>query len=122
MPPDQRLRFHDREHGSPVDQPGEHDESDPCRIVSSAGFDAALTVERQLPAKKEILGRQLRPRSEAKRQKPEGINQQADGGPPHDRRGPLFPHAEGCHNARRLLAILGGYQNHAAFQPDGIFA
>jgi hypothetical protein len=53
-------------------------------IIGPARLNSALTVECQLLPKEEILGRQLRPRSEAKRQKPEGVNQQADGGLPHD--------------------------------------
>ena len=62
MPTDQGVRLHDRERGSPVDQPCEHDEDDPCRIIGTAGLDSALSIERQLLPEKEILGRQLRPR------------------------------------------------------------
>ena len=64
MPSDQRVRFHDREDGSPVDQLGQHHEGDPRRIISPAGFDPALLVKRQLLPEEQILGCQLRPRSD----------------------------------------------------------
>jgi hypothetical protein len=48
MPSNQRRRFHDRKHGSPVDQPGERDEGDPCRIIGTARLHLALSIERQL--------------------------------------------------------------------------
>jgi hypothetical protein len=69
----------------------------PRRIIGTAGFDSALYIERQLLPEKEILGRQLRPRLKAERHEPEGVDQQADGGPPPDRRGRVFPHAKACH-------------------------
>ena len=46
MPSGQRVRFHDREHGFPVGQLGEHDEGNPRRIVSPAGFDPVLSGKR----------------------------------------------------------------------------
>lgn len=45
MPADQRRRFHDRKHGSPVDQPGERDEGDPCRIIGTARLHLALSID-----------------------------------------------------------------------------
>jgi hypothetical protein len=56
MPPDQRVRFHDRERGSPVDQLREHHERDPRRIIGPAGFHPTLPIECQLLPKKQILG------------------------------------------------------------------
>ena len=97
MPADQRVRLHDRERGSPVNQLGEHDEGDPRRIIGTAGFDSALPIERQLLPEKEILGRQARPRLKAERHEHEDVDQHAYGGPPHHRRGRGFPHARACH-------------------------
>jgi hypothetical protein len=65
MPPNEGVGFHDREHGPPVDQPGEHDHRDAGRIVGLMRPDAGLSVERQLLSQEEILRRQLRPRAEA---------------------------------------------------------
>ncbi len=64
---------------------GEHHERDPRGIVGTAGLDTALSVQRQLLPKKQILGRQLRPRSEAEQHEPEGVEQQPNGRLRHDR-------------------------------------
>jgi hypothetical protein len=64
MPPDQRVRLHDRQHGPPVDQMGEHHERDPRRIIGPARLDLAFSVKCQLLPEKEILCGQLRPQSE----------------------------------------------------------
>jgi hypothetical protein len=77
-------RLHDRQHGSPVDQLSEHHERDSRRIIGPAGFDPALSVECQLLPEKQILGRQLRARSEAERHESESIDQQLGRSPPHD--------------------------------------
>jgi hypothetical protein len=63
MPADQRGRFHNRQDGPPVDQLGEHHESDPRRIIGAARFDTAFLVERQLLPQKEIFGTPGAPRS-----------------------------------------------------------
>ena len=83
MPPDQRGQLHDREHGPPIDQLGEHHERDARRIIGAARLDPAFLLECQLLAEKEILRGQLRPRSDADRHERDDVNQQADGGPPH---------------------------------------
>jgi hypothetical protein len=57
-------------------------EGDPRRIIGTAGFDPALSVERQLLPEKEILGRQMRPRSTDESHEPERVDQQPDGVPP----------------------------------------
>lgn len=80
MPTNQRVRFHNREHRSPVDQLGEHDEGDPRRVIGTARVDPPLLVERQLLSKKEILGCELRPRSETERYQLERVDQQPAGG------------------------------------------
>ncbi len=67
MPSDQRTWFDDGERGPPVNQPGQYDEREPCRIIGPAGPDATLHVESELLPKKEILRRQSRSRAEAKR-------------------------------------------------------
>ena len=59
MPPNEGVGSHDREHGPPVDQPGEQDQRDADRIVGPTRPDAALSVERQLLPEEEILRRQL---------------------------------------------------------------
>jgi hypothetical protein len=84
MPPDQRVRLHDRQHRLPVDQMGEHHEGDPRRIIGTASLDLAFSVKCQLLPKKEILRDELRPRSEAHRSEPDDVNQQPDDGPPHE--------------------------------------
>ena len=75
VPTDQGVRLHDRERGCPIDQVCEHDEGVPRRLIGTAGFDSALSIERQLLPEKQILSGQLGPRSEAERRQPEGINQ-----------------------------------------------
>ena len=108
MPPGQRVRFHDREHGSTVGEPGEHHEGDPGRIISPTGHDLALLVQRQLLPEEQILSGQLGPRSEAERREPEGINQQPDSGPAYDRRRRAFPHAEACHTWSESASARAG--------------
>jgi hypothetical protein len=58
MPPDQRGRLHDREHGSPVDQLGEQDEREPRRIIGTARLNPTLSIKRQLLPEKHIFSRQ----------------------------------------------------------------
>jgi hypothetical protein len=84
MPADQGVWFHDREHGSPVDQPGEQNQRDPGRIVGSMPSDSTLSVERQLLPQEEILRRQLRPGTDAQREEPDEVDQHTGGGPPGD--------------------------------------
>jgi hypothetical protein len=61
VPPNQRVRRHDGECGSPVNEAAQHDESDPCSIVGPTRSDATFRVECQLLSKEQILGRQLGP-------------------------------------------------------------
>src|SRR5438105_1537402 len=49
------------ERGSPVDQVGDHDQRDPCRIIGSASSDATLSVVGKLRPEEAVLGGQLRP-------------------------------------------------------------
>jgi GNAT superfamily N-acetyltransferase len=59
MPPNQRVRFHDGEGGSPVNEASQNDERDPCGIVGSTRSDTTFRVQSQLLTKEQILGRQL---------------------------------------------------------------
>jgi hypothetical protein len=61
MPPNQRVRCHDGEGGSPVNEAGEDDERDPCGIVDPTRSDTSFRVKRQRLSKEQILGRQLGP-------------------------------------------------------------
>jgi hypothetical protein len=60
VPAHERLRSHDDEELSPVDQSGEHNQRDSGGIVQTARFDLPLDIERQLLAQKQVLGCQAR--------------------------------------------------------------
>lgn len=62
MPSDERIRLHDREEATPVDQPRQRDERDPRRIVGAARLPLPLHVQRQLLFQEQILGGELRVR------------------------------------------------------------
>ena len=61
MPPNQRVRFHDGEGGSPVNKAGQDDERDPCGIVGPTRSDTTFRVKSQLLSQEQIFGRQLGP-------------------------------------------------------------
>jgi len=65
MPSDQRVRFHNREHAAPVDQPRQDNERYPSCIVGAARFHLALQAQRQLLSQKQILSGELGMRSSA---------------------------------------------------------
>jgi hypothetical protein len=60
MPSDERFRFDDGERRFPINEPGEQDEGDSCRVTGSVGPDSTLRVEGKLLPQKEVLGRQPR--------------------------------------------------------------
>jgi hypothetical protein len=55
MPPDQGVRFHNRENAAPLDQPRQDDEHDPRGIVGTPWLRLALHVQRELLPKEQIL-------------------------------------------------------------------
>ena len=67
MPPNQRVGFHDREYGPPLDHAGKHHKRDPYGVIGTARFGPTLLVKRQLLPQEEILRGQVCPRSEDKR-------------------------------------------------------
>src|SRR5262249_11869556 len=65
VPPNQRLWPHDHEGLPPLDEPREHDEREPRRVAGATRLHLTFEVQRQLLAQEQILGGQLRARSEA---------------------------------------------------------
>ena len=59
MPSNERVRLHDGEDSTPVDQPRQSDECDAGRLIGPPRLDLALEVQRQLLAEKQILGGEL---------------------------------------------------------------
>jgi hypothetical protein len=55
MRPNQRVRFHDGESGSPVNEAGEDGERDPCGIVGPTRSDTTFRIQSQLLSKEQIL-------------------------------------------------------------------
>jgi hypothetical protein len=55
------------------------------------------------------------------RHEPERVDQQAYGGPPHDRRGRVFPHAKACHKLP-CLGLVTPYRNLENSGSDRIIA
>ena len=59
MPADQRGQFHDLENPTPIDQPRQGHERDPCRIVGATWLHLALHVQGELLPQKQVLGGEL---------------------------------------------------------------
>jgi len=70
MPSDQRIRLHDCEEATPVDQPRERDKRNPSRIVAATWFHLPLDIQRQLLSQEQILGGELSMRSSRRRDQP----------------------------------------------------
>ena len=60
VPAHERLRSHDDEELSPVNQSREHDQHDSGGIVQTARFGLPLDIERQLLAQEQVFGCQAR--------------------------------------------------------------
>jgi len=67
MPSDERVRLHDREDATPVDQPRQRDERNSNRIVGAARLHLPLHIQCQLLSQEQILGCKLRMRSYRRR-------------------------------------------------------
>ena len=59
MPSNQRFRFDHREELTPINQPEQRDQRQPCRVLGPPRLDLPLEVQRQLLAEEQILGGQL---------------------------------------------------------------
>jgi len=80
MPSDERIRLHDREDATPVDQPRERDERNPSRIVSAARLHLPLHVQCQLLFQEQIFGGELCVRPSRRRGQPQEITGHAQDG------------------------------------------
>jgi hypothetical protein len=67
MPADQRLEPDHHQGIVPIEEPGQQRQRHPRRGVDAPRLDAALPVQRELPADKEILRCDGSPRSERQR-------------------------------------------------------
>jgi len=63
MPSDVRVRLDDDQQVTPGDQPRQHDERNPRRVVSAARLHLPLDVQRQLFSQEQIVGGELAMRS-----------------------------------------------------------
>jgi hypothetical protein len=59
MPSNQRVRLHDGEDSTPVDQSRQRDECNAGRVIGPPRLDLALEVQSQLLAQEQILGGEL---------------------------------------------------------------
>lgn len=62
MPSNQRIRLHDREKATPVNEPRQRDECNPRRVVGTARLHLPLHVQSQLLSQEQILGGEFRRR------------------------------------------------------------
>src|SRR5262249_26639782 len=86
MPSDQRLRLHDDQELAPRNQPGQPDERQADRVISSPRPNLPLDVQRQLLAQEQILGGELGARSQQRRGEPDDVCQNACDGAEVQRR------------------------------------
>ena len=56
MPSNERVRLHDRQESTPVDEPRQRNERNSGRVIGPPRLDLPLEVQRQLLAQKQILG------------------------------------------------------------------
>ena len=67
MPPDERVRTHDRQQLAPGDESRQQDECDTRRVVRALRSDLAFDVACELLPQEQVLGRELRAGSERQR-------------------------------------------------------
>jgi hypothetical protein len=80
MPSNKRIRLHDREETTPVDQPRQHDQRNPRRIVGAVRLHLPLHVQCQLLSQEQVLGRELPMRPSRRRDHPQEITRNAQDG------------------------------------------
>ena len=80
MPSDERVRLHDCEEATPVDQPRQRDEHNPRRIIGAARLHLALHVPSQLLSQEQILGCEVGMRSCRRREQPQDVRGDAQDG------------------------------------------
>ena len=80
MPSDKRVRFHDQQDATPIDQPRQRDEHNPRRIVGAARLHLALQVQGQLFLQEQVLGCDVRMRSSRRRKQPQDVTGDAEDG------------------------------------------
>jgi hypothetical protein len=85
MPADHRRRLHDHQCAAPVEEPGQDGQADSSRCIHPSRLEAALDVQRQLPAQKEVLGLDRFGRTEQQHQPAQAVFDQAECNP--DERG-----------------------------------
>jgi len=73
MPSDQRVRPHDSEDATPLDQVRQSDEGDPRRVVGTPWLHLPLQVQRKLLPQEQILGGELGMRPRCLRNKPHNV-------------------------------------------------
>ena len=80
MPSNKRIRLHDREEATPVDQPQQRDERNPRGIINAARLHLPLPVQRELLSQEQILGCELRMGSQRGRSQPQQVTGDAQDG------------------------------------------
>jgi hypothetical protein len=107
MPSNERVRLHDGEDSTPVDQPRQGDECDAGRVIGPPRLDLALEVQRQLLTQEEVLGGELDVRPHHRRQESEDVASDARNRAHVEPRTGLR-HAVGCYRrwgSSRLIAV-----------------
>jgi hypothetical protein len=104
MPSNERVRLHDGEDATPVDQPRQRDECDAGRVISPPWLNLPLQVQRQLLAKKQILGGELDVRPQQRRHESDDVASDARDRAYVELRTGLC-HAVGCYCRRTLVRI-----------------
>jgi hypothetical protein len=77
---DERLRLHDGEDATPVDQPRQRDERNARRIVGAARLHLPLRLQSQLLSLEQVLDGKLCARSSSRRDQPHEITSDAQDG------------------------------------------
>src|SRR5882762_6464192 len=80
MPSDERVRLHDREDATPLDQPRQRDERNPSRIVGAPRLHLPLHIQCQLLSQEQVLGGEVCMRSPRRRDQPKEIAGDAQDG------------------------------------------
>ena len=78
VPPYERVRLHDREERTPLDEPGEHDECQTRRIARATRLRLAFEVQRQLLAKEKVLSGQLRVRAQTEPSEAQNVDHETE--------------------------------------------
>ena len=78
MPPNERVRMHDRQQVPPGHESRQQNKGGTGRVVRAPGSDVALDVARQLLPEKHVLGREARAGLERQSQQSQQVSEQGE--------------------------------------------